>query len=101
MLKKEDFERGGQLYIPDTTTMERIKHNNKISGFEVFLEPGDDNQLWQDRVMYLLLKKFNFPNKGSSGIDIHSSAKFAQQFQDSTNMFKYLLLGIGAISLLV
>lgn len=101
VLKKEDFERGGQLYIPDTTTMERIKHNNKISGFEVFLEPGDDNQLWQDRVMYLLLKKFNFPNKGSSGIDIHSSAKFAQQFQDSTNMFKYLLLGIGAISLLV
>lgn len=101
VLKKEDFERGSQMYIPDTTAIERVLHKKEIRNFDVFLNPGDDNQLRQNRVMYLLLKKFNFAHKSEAGIEIWSSAKFADEFKKNTNMFKYLLIGIGAISLLV
>lgn len=95
------MERSSELYIPSTTAMERVNRNNRIDSFQVYLQPGEDNQLWQDRVVYLLMKKFNFSSKSASGINVWSDAKYANQFKSSANMFKYLLLGIGAISLLV
>lgn len=101
VLKKSDWERGSAIYVPDTTVMERILRKNQIDSFEIFLDPEEDNQLWQNRITYLLLKKFNIAHKSKSGVEVWSNAKHAKEFQNSTNLFKYLLLGIGAISLLV
>lgn len=101
VLQKEEYEWQPTLYIPDVTAIERVLHKNQLSEFEVFLGPDQDNQLWQNRVMYLLLKKFNRIDQASSGIDIWSSRKYAQQYKNTSDMFRYLLLGIGAISLLV
>lgn len=101
MLEESDFERGSKMYIPSTTAMERINHSHEINHFEVLLAPEEDNQLWQDRISYLLLKKFNQPNKDAAGFEVHSWAKDTETYKQSMAMFKYLLLGIGAISLLV
>lgn len=89
------------MYIPSSTAMERINHNNRISRLEIILPPEEDNQLWQDRISYLLLKKFNQPNKSAAGFEVYSWAKDTEAYKQSMAMFKYLLLGIGAISLLV
>lgn len=100
-MDKEERERESVMYIPDTTVIKRVLYKDQLRSFEVFLDPEEDNQLWQDRVMYLLLKKFNLSDQASSGIDIWSSRKYAEKYKDTSDMFRYLLLGIGAISLLV
>lgn len=101
ILEESDFERDSKMYIPSSTAMERINHNNRISRLEIILPPEEDNQLWQDRISYLLLKKFNQPNKSAAGFEVYSWAKDTEAYKQSMAMFKYLLLGIGAISLLV
>jgi hypothetical protein len=45
--------------MPDTTVTERIIHKNTVNSFDVFLSPEDDNKLWQNRLSYLLLKRYN------------------------------------------
>lgn len=101
VLDKEEHEWEPAAYIPDTTAIKRVLYKDQLRGFEVFLDPEEDNQLWQNRIMYLLLKKFNLSNQASSGIEIRSSRKYAEKYKDTSDMFRYLLLGIGAISLLV
>lgn len=92
VLQKEDYEWESVLYIPDTTAIERVLYKNVLNNFVVFLTPEQDNQLWQNRVMYLLLKKFNLSDQASSGIDMWSSRKYAQKYKDTSDMFRYLLL---------
>lgn len=98
--QKEEWEEG-VLYAPITTIQERINHSKEISNILVHLDPRADNQLWQDRITYLLLKKYNFTSKKAAGFHISSNAKRADKMKSSSNVMNYLLLAIGGISLLV
>jgi hypothetical protein len=37
-----------------------LNHNNEISTIVAHLDPAADNEMWQNRITYLLLKKYNF-----------------------------------------
>lgn len=45
--------------MPDTTVTDRVTHKNAVNSFDVLLSPDDDNKLWQNRLSYLLLKRYN------------------------------------------
>lgn len=94
MLKKGQFEYGGQAYVPDTTVAQRIKHSDQLSTFDVFLDKQADNALWNKRLTYLLMKKFNVDNAASAGFDISSFAEFVKKIEQTTGMMKSFLLFI-------
>lgn len=68
-------------YIPSTTFLERVKKGEKISSLEVYLDPEDDNKLWQDRLTYLLLKKFNLSHAEDAGFTVWSFAEYSKQIK--------------------
>lgn len=65
VLEKGQMEWGSQIYIPDTT-VQRLTHKTNLDSFMVFLPPTADNTLWNHRVTYLLMKKFNIQDAGSA-----------------------------------
>lgn len=89
------------LYLPINTVQSRLNHNNQISTIVAHLDPAADNELWQNRLTYLLLKKFNFKSADLAGFSVYSAAKFAEQLESAMSALNYLLLAIWAISLLV
>lgn len=101
LLKAGQFEFMSQLYIPDTTIFNRINHNTTISNFDIFLQSTDDNELWQNRITYLLLKKYNIASKSDAGFEVSSFAKFLDTIKSTTGMMKTFLLFIGGLSLLI
>jgi hypothetical protein len=46
--------------------LQRIKHSNELSSFDVFLDKQADNAEWNKRLTYLLMKKFNVDNAASA-----------------------------------
>lgn len=101
VLEEAQMERGNQIYIPDTTVAERIKHSNEITMMTVFLSSTADNALWKNRLTYLLLKKFNIQDAASAGFEVSSFAEFAETIKSTTNMMTSFLLFIGGMSLLI
>lgn len=101
VLKKGRFEFGSQAYVPDTTVLQRIKHNDELSSFDVFLDKDADNAVWNKRLMYLLMKKFNIDNAASAGFEISTFAEFIKKIEQTTSMMKNFLLFIGGLSLLI
>ena len=101
VLKKTEFDRWNQIYIPDTTAAERILHKNAIDSFDVLLDPQDDNKLRQNKLAYLLLKKYNKLSLTNAGFNISSFAEQQEEMKKSLQGMKMFLLAMGAISLLV
>ena len=101
VLPKQEYDRWAQAYFPDTTVTERILHKNTIDSFDVFLPPDGDNKLWQKRISYLLLKKYNKTSISDAGFKVHSYAEMVDQMKQSLQGMKLFLLVMGAISLLV
>jgi len=101
VLKKWQFEFGGQAYVPDTTVLQRIKHSNELSSFDVFLDKQADNAEWNKRLTYLLMKKFNVDNAASAWFEITTFAEFVKKIEQTTGMMKNFLLFIGGLSLLI
>ncbi len=89
------------LYLPIDTVQNRLNHNNEISSIVAHLDPAADNEMWQNRITYLLLKKFNFKSADLAGFSVFSAAKFAEQLESAMSALNYLLLAIWWISLLV
>jgi len=89
------------LYLPIDTVQQRLNHNNEISTIVAHLDPAEDNELWQNRITYLLLKKFNFKSADLAWFSVYSAAKFAEQLESAMSALNYLLLAIWWISLLV
>ena len=87
--------------MPDTTVTERIIHKNTVNSFDVFLSPEDDNKLWQNRLSYFLLKRYNKTSMSNAGVRIESFADMIEQMKKSLQGMKMFLLVMGAISLLV
>ncbi len=98
--QKEEWE-WSMIYIPITTMQERINYNKNISDMVIHLDPSMDNQLRQDRITYLLLKKYNFTDKKSAGFNVYSNARFADEMKSGIKTMNALLIAIWAISLLV
>lgn len=101
LLKQASEWEGASLYIPITTMQERLNHNSNISSLTIHLDPTADNALWQKRITYLLLKKYNIANKQQAWFSIYSFAKYTEQLNSSMAVMNYLLLAIWWISLLV
>ena len=89
------------LYLPIDTVQARLNHNNEISSIVAHLDPAADNEMWQNRLTYILLKKFNFKSADLAGFSVYSAAKFVEQLESAMSALNYLLLAIGWISLLV
>lgn len=89
------------LYLPIDTVQQRLNHNNEISTIVAHLDPAEDNELRQNRITYLLLKKFNFKSADLAWFSVFSAAKFAEQLESAMSALNYLLLAIWWISLLV
>ena len=89
------------LYLPIDTVQARLNHNNEISTIVAHLDPAADNELWQNRLTYLLLKKYNFKSADLAGFSVFSAAKFVEQLESAMDALNYLLLAIWGISLLV
>jgi len=89
------------LYLPIDTVQNRLNHNNEISSIVAHLDPAADNEMWQNRITYLLLKKYNFKSADLAGFSVYSAAKFAEQLESAMSALNYLLLAIWWISLLV
>ena len=89
------------LYLPIDTVQNRLNHNNEISSIVAHLDPAADNEMRQNRITYLLLKKFNFKSADLAGFSVFSAAKFVEQLESAMSALNYLLLAIGWISLLV
>ena len=87
--------------MPDTTVTDRVTHKNAVNSFDVFLSPDDDNKLWQNRLSYLLLKRYNKTSMSNAGFRIESFADMVEQMKKSLQGMKMFLLAMGAISLLV
>lgn len=101
VLAKEEYSRWVQAYIPDTTVMDRVTHKSVVDSFDVLLSPDDDNRLWQNRLSYLLLKRYNKTSMSNAGFKIESFADMVEQMKKSLQGMKMFLLAMGAISLLV
>lgn len=89
------------LYLPIDTVQNRLNHNNEISSIVAHLDPAADNEMRQNRITYLLLKKYNFKSADLAGFSVYSAAKFAEQLESAMSALNYLLLAIWWISLLV
>ena len=89
------------LYLPINTVQQRLNHNSEITSIVAHLDPTADNELWQNRITYLLLKKFNFKSADLAWFSVFSAAKFAEQLESAMSALNYLLLAIWWISLLV
>ena len=89
------------LYLPIDTVQARLNHNNEISTIVAHLDPAADNELCQNRLTYLLLKKYNFKSADLAGFSVFSAAKFVEQLESAMDALNYLLLAIWGISLLV
>jgi hypothetical protein len=87
--------------MPDTTVTDRVTHKNAVNSFDVLLSPDDDNKLWQNRLSYLLLKRYNKTSMSNAGFKIESFADMVEQMKKSLQGMKMFLLAMGAISLLV
>jgi hypothetical protein len=48
----------------------------------------------QNRITYLLLKKYNFKSADLAGFSVFSAAKFAEQLESAMSALNYLLLAI-------
>ena len=101
VLKKSEFDWGNQIYIPDTTASERILHKNAIDSFDILLDPQADNKTWQNRLSYLLLKKYNKTSLTNAGFKVSSFAEQQEEMKKSLQGMKMFLLTMWAISLLV
>ena len=89
------------LYLPIDTVQSRLNHNNEVSSIVAHLDPAADNELRQNRLTYILLKKYNFKSADLAGFSVYSAAKFVEQLESAMSALNYLLLAIGWISLLV
>ena len=101
LLKKGQYEFWSQAFAPDTTIAQRIKHSNELSTFDIYLEKQADNDLWNKRFTYMLMKKFNMSNAATAGFEISSFAEFVKQIEQTTSMMKAFLLFIWGLSLLI
>ncbi len=89
------------IFVPDTTVFERILHKDVIDSFEILLTPDADNKLRQNRISYLLLKKYNKTSISNAGFRVHSYAEMIEEMKKSLQGMKMFLLVMGVISLLV
>lgn len=101
LLKKGQYEFWSQAFAPDTTIAQRIKHSNELSTFDIYLEKQADNNLWNKRFTYMLMKKFNMSSAATAGFEISSFAEFVKQIEQTTSMMKAFLLFIWGLSLLI
>lgn len=89
------------VYIPSTTYFDRVIFTDKLNEITVHLDVDESNEFWRDRITYLLLKKFNQPNKDSAWFYVGSNAEFTKQINKVTQWISVFLLAIGLISLIV
>ena len=82
------------MYLPIDTVQNRLNHNNEISSIVAHLDPAADNEMWQNRITYLLLKKYNFKSADLASFSVYSAAKFAEQLESAMSALNYLLLAI-------
>jgi putative ABC transport system permease protein len=91
----------GMVYIPLTTYQKRVSGKSEISAITVKLNVDEDNALWQARIQYFLLRKYNVKHLDLAGFSLSSTAAIGGIIDSMMVMFQMLLGAIGGISLLV
>lgn len=91
----------GQVYIPLATYWQRISGNQNISAITVKLAADADNTLWQGRINYFLLRKYNVAHLDLAGFSLSSTAAIGNVLDSTMAIFSVFLGAIGGISLLV
>lgn len=97
----KDSSMFGQVYIPITTYWQRIAGNTNIDAITIKLAAEEDNALWQARIQYFLLRKYNVKHLDLAGFSLSSTAAIGDAIDSSMAIFNILLAAIGSISLLV
>jgi len=91
----------GQVYIPLATYWQRISGNQDITAITVKLAAEEDNDLWQGRLNYFLLRKYNVSHLDLAGFSLSSTAAIGNVLESTMAIFSIFLGAIGGISLLV
>jgi putative ABC transport system permease protein len=91
----------GQVYVPITTYWQRIAGNQDIGAITIKLAAEEDNTLWQARIQYFLLRKYNIKHLDLAGFTLSSTAAIGNEISSAMAIFNILLAAIGSISLLV
>lgn len=91
----------GMVYIPITTYQQKISGNTDLSAITVRLNAEDNNPLWQARIQYFLLRKYNVKHLDLGGFSLQTTASMGDVIENSMAIFSILMGAIGGISLLV
>ncbi len=91
----------GMVYIPITTYQQKISGNTDLSAITVRLNAEDNNPLWQARIQYFLLRKYNVKHLDLAGFSLQTTASMGDVIENSMAIFSILMGAIGGISLLV
>ena len=81
----------GQVYIPITTYWQRIAGKKDISAITIKLAAEENNTLWQGRVNYFLLRKYNVKHLDLAGFSLSSTAAIGNVLESTMAIFSIFL----------
>lgn len=87
--------------IPYPTFAAKFPNESTINNLSLYLPVNEDNEVWQKRVSYALMKYYGASTISELSVEIDSISKYIDQMKQQQQMMNYLLLAIGSISLLV
>jgi ABC-type antimicrobial peptide transport system permease subunit len=90
-----------EMWIPYSTFSLKYANAKELYAITVYLDATADNDLWQKRISYALMKYYNISHISKLSFQVSSFAKYIDQIKEQQKMMNYLLLAIGSISLLV
>ena len=90
-----------QVFIPITTYQQKVDASTKISSITVVLGYDDDVDMWQNRIKYFLMRKYNISHIDLAWFSISSLSAIWDAIDSAMSIFTYLLAAIWSISLLV
>ena len=97
----EDASIMGMTYIPLDTYWQRVAGNKDITAITVKLDANADNALWQAKIQYFLLRKYNVKHLDLAWFTLSSTAAVGDAIDATMAIFNIFLAAIGGISLLV
>jgi putative ABC transport system permease protein len=88
-------------WIPYSTFSSKFPNESNLNSFTVYLDATSDNEVWQKRISYALMKYYGIAHVSKFPFTVVSFSKYVDQMKEQQKMMNYLLLTIGSISLLV
>jgi len=81
----------GQVLIPLATYRQKVSGNRNITAITVKLAADADNTLWQGRINYFLLRKFDTKHLDLAGFSLSSTAAIGNVLESTMAIFTVFL----------